>query len=126
MTPPPLREGLTEKQLDTLRHMLGINDPWMPEPTPSRDYFCASSGDPELAELARLGLVRLYSQRNNYDWYATTDAGKDAAMRSHKTIRYTKAQRVYGKFLDIRDCYSELTFKEFITSPEFADSRRAA
>lgn len=117
---------LSDKQLDTLRHMLGINTPWDARPKPYRDYYCASKGDAKLAELASLGMVRLYSTRDGYEWYCCTDAGKAAAMASHKTIRYTKAKRVYSKFLDVRDALNDLTFHEFLTHPDFKQSRDSA
>lgn len=126
MTPPPLREGLTEKQLDTLRHMLGINTPSDREPKPYRNHYAANPGDAEMLELTALGMVEFAGIRYELHYYQCTDAGRAVAMRSHRTIRLTKAKRIYRKFLDVSDCCPDLTFKEFITSPEFADSRRAA
>lgn len=118
--------NLTDKQLDILRHMLGINTPWDAQPKPSRDYFCANPGDAMLAELDRLGMVTKYSERAPYHWYRCTDAGRAIAMRSHRSIRYTKAKRRYGRFLDIRDAYCDLTFHEFLTEPEYEQARREA
>lgn len=118
--------ALTACQLDTLRHMLGINTPDDREPKPYRDYYCANRDDPKLKALAELGAVRLYSQRDSYDWYCCTPAGRAAAIRSHRTIRRTKAQRLYSKFLDVKDCCPDLTFKQFLTEPDFADTRRRA
>src|SRR5688572_23336647 len=34
--------ALTSEQLDTLRHMLGINTPHDRQPKPYRDYYCAN------------------------------------------------------------------------------------
>lgn len=117
---------LTHEQLDTLRHMLGINDPWHSEPKPYRDYYCANPGDENMRELLRLGAVELYSTRDSYEWFKTTPAGRGAAMESYKAIRKTKSARVYSKFLDARDVWPDLTFREFITRPMFAETRRAA
>lgn len=119
---------LTEKQLDTLRHMLGINTPWTAKPEPTRDYYCASPGYAEIVELERIGAVICYRRADDftrYDWYCCTDSGRAAAMESHKTIRYSKAKRVYWKFLDISDSLPDLTFKQFLTNPEFAETRRS-
>lgn len=118
--------SFTAEQLDTLRHMLGINTPDDRVPKPYRNYYCANRDDPELRLLADLGAVRLYSQHGNYDWYCCTDEGRAAAMRSHRTIRRTKAQRIYSKFLDVRDCCPDVTFKQFLTEPDFAETRRNA
>lgn len=117
---------LSEKQLDMLRHMLGINDPWMREPEPTRDYYAANPEDEHLIELASLGMVRKYSERGEYFWYCSTPAGRAAAIKSHRSIRYSKSKRVYGKFLDISDCFADLTFKQFLTDPQFAETRRSA
>ena len=117
---------LTDEQLRTLRHMLGINKPDERAPTPYRDYYCASRGDADLAELARVGAVRLYRQCDQYDWYTTTDAGRAAAIASHRTIRLPKSKRVYSKYLDISEVHQGLTFREFLTSPAYADARAAA
>ena len=38
---------LTNDQLRTLRHMLGIDDPWMRRPVPTRDYYCANPARPD-------------------------------------------------------------------------------
>ena len=106
--------------------MLGINEPWDRVPKPYRNYYCANPDDKELKELEALGVVELYSTHGRYDWYRCTDAGKAKAIRSHRTIRYAKSKRVYGKFLDISDCRPDLTFKQFLTSPEFKETRKTA
>lgn len=123
---PDLRQLLTANQLQTLRHMLGIDDPYAKTPQPYRDYYCANRGDENLHELARIGAVRLYSQRDGYDWYCCTDVGRAAAMASHKTIRKSKGSRLYSKFLDVRDCFPDLTFRQFLTEPDFKETRQNA
>lgn len=106
--------------------MLGINTPDDRTPKPYRDYYCANPGNPKLHALAALGAVELYSTRGRYEWWRCTDAGRAAAMASHKTIRHTKASRVYSKFLDCRDCFADLTFKQFLTDEQFRETRREA
>ena len=117
---------MTMEQLQTLRHMLGIDNPNVKVPMPYRDYYCANPGDPELHELARLGAVELYATRGGYEWFQTTAVGKAAAMESHKTIRKSKASRVYSKYLDISDVHPDLTFKRFLTDPTYSEARRKA
>jgi hypothetical protein len=117
---------MTAEQLRILRHMLGIDDPYMSKPKPYRDYYCANPGNQELHELMRLGMVRLYSTRDSYEWFCCTDAGRAAAMASQRAIRKTKAQRIYAKFLDVSDCWPDLTFKKFLTDPHFIEARREA
>lgn len=121
---------LTNEQLHTLRHMLGINDPYMRVTKPYRDYAAVNPGDPGFAELERIGAVRKYrvAQKGvtDYHWYTCTEEGRLAAIRSHRTIRKTKAQRVYNKFLHLSDCCPDLTFGEFLTGSDFRQSRDEA
>jgi hypothetical protein len=118
--------NLTEKQLDTLRHMLGINDPSVREPKPFRNYYAASHGSHELDDLVKLGAVEFDQKHGDYDYYHCTPAGKIAAIESHRLIRYTKKKRVYLKWLHIADALPDLTFKEFLTSDDFRQSRSEA
>jgi hypothetical protein len=121
--------NLSPDQLHTLRHMLGINTPNDRLPKPHRDYAAVCPGDPQFAELERLGAVECYRRPCpgfEYDYFRCTPAGRAAAMASHKTIRRTKSQRIYSKFLDVSDALQDLTFREFLTLPEFAECRRSA
>jgi hypothetical protein len=106
--------------------MLGIDDPYMAKPKPYRNYYCANPGDPALHELASLGMVVLYSSHGSYEWFATTSAGRHAAEESQKAIRHTKAKRIYARWLSVADAWPDLTFKRFLTDPQFADTRRSA
>ena len=106
--------------------MLGINDPWMRIPKPSRDYYCANPGDPKIAALVAAGAIRLYRVSDSYEWFCCTDAGRAAAMASHKTIRKSKSARVYSKFLEISDCLPDMTFRDFLTRQDMADYRKSA
>lgn len=119
-------KALNTAQTKILRHMLGIDDPYMARPKPYRDYYCANPADPELHELMRLGMVEMYSTHGSYEWFCCTKDGRAAAMESHRTIRKSKASRVYAKYLDISDCFPDLTFKKFLTDPHFYETRRAA
>lgn len=119
----------TRDQLDTLRHMLGINDPRQRIPQPHRNYAAVNPGDARFVDLARLGLVECYrkaGEQNSYDYYRCTDAGRAAAMASHKTIRLPKSKRVYIKFLGLKDVFADLTFRDFLVDPRFAETRRGA
>ena len=107
-------------------HMLGIDDPSKARPKEYRDYYCANPGDAALHELARIGLVEMYSAHGGYEWFATTDAGKAAARAAHRRSLYPKAKRRYIAWLRLSDMITGLTFHEFLTSPEFAQARREA
>ena len=116
----------SKDHLHTLRHMLGINTPDDRIPRPYRNYAAVSPGDSEFKELECIGVVEKYKSCDpdtQYDWFRCTKVGKLAAMRSHRDIRRTKAQRRYSKFFDLCDCYPDLTFFEFLTNPEFVEAR---
>jgi hypothetical protein len=118
----------TPDQLHTLRHILGINDPSKRVPKPYRNYAAVNPGDPEFVALEVAGLVERYRARgpgSEYDYFRCTEAGHLAAMRSFRTIRYSPAKRRYIAFLNVRDCFPDLTFKQFVTLPEFAEARKA-
>ena len=119
----------TEAQLDTLRHMLGINDPSLKTPIPTRNYAAVEPGNAEFAKLELAGLVtctRLSSTGMPYNWFECTHEGRAAAMASHKTIRYSRAKRVYLRFLGMRDVFQDLTFKDFLTNAKFRKERAEA
>lgn len=117
---------LTNEQLQTLRHMLGIDEPSERDPQPYRDYYAAYKGQKEMLELEAIGAVRRFAECEHYHWYTTTDAGRAAAIASHRAIRLSKPNRIYSKYLDFADTHSGLTFREFLTSPDYADARAAA
>jgi hypothetical protein len=115
---------LNVEQLRVLRHMLGIDRPDMEKPVPYRDYYCANPGDPTMVELARVGAVELYATRRGYEWYRCTEQGRAAGIASHKTIRYSPAKMRYRRYLDIKDCRPDLTFREFLTNPIYRAGQR--
>ena len=117
---------LSVAQLSTLRHMLGIDLPWSRQPIPYRDYYCACPGDVHLRELQDLGAVRLYRASGGYEWWCCTDAGRVAAMASHRTIRRSKGARLYARFLDLKDCWPDLDFHRFLTDPSLRRLRQEA
>ena len=92
-------DEINKKQLSTLRHMLGINDPSVKTPRPYRNYAAVTPGDEEFKELQSLGLVKFDGHRGDYDYFSCTDLGKSLAIKSHKDIRYKKSKRVYIKYL---------------------------
>ena len=117
----------TLDQLHALRHMLGINTPADSRPRPYRNYAAVVSGDSRFVAMAADGLVELYRRATmgfDYDYYRCTSAGRAAAMRSHRDIRYSRGRRRYLVFLRIQESVPDITFKEFLTTPDFAEARR--
>jgi hypothetical protein len=115
--------SLSPDQLHTLRHMLGITDPSLAVPKPYRNYYAANPGDEHMAELERLGAVKMTGTRWDLIYYECTEAGTAAAIASFKTIQLSKGKRVYRAFLNASDVAPDLTFREFLTNPAFKGSR---
>ena len=104
----------------TLHHMLGIGEPSRCNDPPYRNYFAASpKSDPNMTLLEQLvedGLAVIY-RRNAYIWFTATEKGQELALRTRP--RYSKKKLRYLAFLRCRDAFPDLTFREFLTNPEF-------
>lgn len=123
------RLSLSENQLDTLRHMLGINTPNEPHPRPTRNYATVEKGSIEFATLSSMGLIEKMDRvmtEFGYDYFQVTDQGRALAMESHKSIQKSKSARRYVKFLEVVDAVPDLSFREFLTDPQYERSRQEA
>jgi hypothetical protein len=121
-------EQISGDDLHVLRHMLGIDDERVIR-DPYRNHYCANEGDERLHSLAARGLVTLVrgpTPMMPYETFAATDEGRRIALESQKQRALPKRKRVYSRFLDVRDCCPDLTFREFLTSPDYAECRRSA
>lgn len=116
--------SLTVAQLQTLRHMLGIDVTDRADPVPYRDYYAAALGDPELIAMEQVGAVTCFHRDGHYDWYRCTDAGRAAAIVSQRNMLEPKAQRRYARFLEVADAHPGLTFRDFLTSPLYERARQ--
>jgi hypothetical protein len=59
--------------------------------------------------------------------FYVTPAGIDfVATNSPKPPKVSRNRRRYAAFMDLTDCCPDLTFKQFLTDPNFADARRRA
>ncbi len=117
---------LTKEQLATLRHMLGIETPYDKFPKPYRNYAAVNPGDAECKTLEALGAIEFTRTVGSLDYYACTDAGRAAAVRSHRDIRVSRSRRRYAKYLEVSDAIADLTFFDFVTKPEYAEARANA
>ena len=120
---------LNPEQLDTLRHMLGINTPAARTPVPYRNYAAVVPGDVDFAGLEKLGAVECYRRAadgQSYDYFRCTDDGRSAAMASHSLIRKTRSQRVYLAWLHLSDALPDVTFHDFLVGEQFKATRQAA
>lgn len=117
-------KDLTEADLDTLRHMLGWQKTDQRDPPDGRDYYCANPGDAHLARLEALDLVVCTRRAGEwifcqYDYFTTTDLGKAMAGKSFYKRREKKSKRLYSLYLELRECWPDFTFHDFITSRDY-------
>lgn len=110
---------LPKEQLDTLCHMLGLSEgvrePW-------RNYFASEPGDRELEELRQRGLVERWFVRWGLQYYRATPSGIQAALQYCKPPQLSKGQRRYRTWLNLNDAI-QVSFRDFLTLPEFAEIR---
>lgn len=118
---------LNDEQLHWLRHMLGINDGSQKEAVPFRNHAAVGDGDLVFfAEMEALGVVEKMPVTipTDYVMYRVTEVGRRLAIDSFRKIRFSAGRRRYRAYLRVADhCGS---FKEFLTSPVFAEIRRGA
>jgi hypothetical protein len=114
---------LRDNHLGVLRHMLGIDTPRVKSPNEYRDYYCANPGSIALLELEAFGMVVRYSEEGGYHWFKTTDLGKEKARESQQKMLLPKAKRRYLSWLSVRDSIPDLSFKDFLTLPEYKKAR---
>jgi hypothetical protein len=119
---------LTPKQIHILQHSLGISKP---HDKPYRNFYAVysdSDGIRDLELLVEKGLmINSGSSPVNSDmvYYQVSDAGRKVAFDQLPKDTRTRAQKRYEKYLDIRDVWSDLTFKEFLIDPYFKEARDA-
>lgn len=120
-------ETPTPEQLGTLRHMLGINNGRLRYVTPTRDSYFTFESDKCLTELEQMGLVYKFrgpDLTSPYTVYKTTELGRELAVDSFKSIRWSRSKRRYANFLDAREGNPDLTFRQFLTDPMYAYMRK--
>ena len=118
---------LLDADLRLLHHTLGISDPYQPEREPYRNYFVASDGHSDMPGLNRLVAAGMMKSREHplcgkgsLVFYAT-DIGKAVAIKTRPKVSRNKLR--YRRFLSLSDCCPDLTFRQFLTDPEFRDYR---
>ncbi len=112
-----------------LCHMVGLDRIGPKLPNMYRDYAAVNPGDKNFVSMAANGLVRFYYHRDRYDYYETTDAGKDVALAWFWSHRPTKKSRVYRLWrLLTWECGYQFSFLEFLQcdDPEIAKAREEA
>ena len=108
------------KMVAILRHSLGIQ--WAHDKE-YRDYYCACVGEDRLERMADKCLMKrgnfINGGRDRY--YFVTELGR--AVAREDIPRKTRSQLRYERFLSVCDCCPDLTFKEFITDPQYREVR---
>jgi hypothetical protein len=117
--------------LHILQHALGRNEYGKNRDGRAdyRNHFCAGEGSNDFAlcrEAVAQGLMREYppSQISGGDYvFVVTDAGKaHVAANSPPEPKRSRGQERYRRWLNVSDCYPDLTFGEWLKT----DSARGA
>ena len=110
---------ISKEEIHILQHSLGLTY----SEHIYRNYYCAGPNDHRLDVLVEKGLMVKAGPCPGTDnkYYHVTDAGKEIALDNMPVI--PKARRRYLKFLDAKDVYQDLTFREFLTHPFWKDAR---
>lgn len=117
---------MTPQELHILLHTIGLDDPYQEKSY--RNHFVADDGHSDLPAIQKLCLEGLMEEQRAPGFleagdrvFRVTDCGRQAAERLRR--RPTRAQRRYHRFLEVADCCPDLTFREFLTLPAFAEAR---
>lgn len=110
-----------KQKIDILAHTLGNGE---------RNYFVADQGHSDMPTLLQLesdgfmGRMATPSFLPNNDLvFYVTRAGKIWLEENRpKPPRITRDQKRYIRFLHLHDVWPDLTFKEFVNSPELYDN----
>ncbi|WP_018875257.1 hypothetical protein [Thioalkalivibrio sp. ALJ8] len=112
--------------LHLLHHALGISDPAYPDLEPYRNHFMAGPGHSDMPGLERLEdeglMVRSTHPLAGGVWvFSATEEGRRIALETRP--RLPKSKLRYRRYLNVRDIDPDLTFREFLSNPEFAHCR---
>ena len=110
---------LTPDDIHALQHSLGISDGRTKE---YRNHYADEPDCPQMAKLIAMGLMkRGYRIPGGLQMYHVTEAGKKIA-RDNLPPPPSKKKRRYLRYLDASDAYPDLTFREFLTEPEWKEA----
>lgn len=124
-----MTSGVTTAGLGILLHTLGLTDPMTKEPY--RNYFVAGPGHDDLPTIKMLcwaGFMKEHTSSGGLPFcdkddrlFLVTDIGISVAQKHRPKI--SRGQRRYRRFLSVADAWPDLTFREFLISPDFAQYR---
>ena len=128
-----MREKTWSKEhLHILHHSLGISEPLeiSKQKPPYRNHFVTEPRGKDfelLKDLEKAGLVerQRHSLLRSKQWcFHCTDEGKRLASTTRPTLKLTRDQRRYDNFLEMSDVDQDLTFRKFLTDPQYEEFRR--
>ena len=118
--------ALTPEELHVLRHSLGLD--MHGRGRQYRNHYCTGEGStcwPTIQTLITKGLmVAGHTQSSGNNFFHVTREGKRMAVLGVKPLKIPKARRRYHKWCEVAEVCPDLTFREFLTAPAFAESRR--
>lgn len=130
---PSVNRWLKDKAMDHIDHALGR--PVWPRRKTYRNHFSTDAGGPTAAAFESSPYWRKYGQHRDMAFFLVTSAGREALAahldgldvgERHRAyeVTYEGQSRIvpaksrsharYSEYLTISDCFSELTFGEFI------------
>ncbi len=121
---------MNDRQLHILRHSLGIGDDGRGRPC--RNHFCTGQGSKDWDDCRILSAVGLMIDKGAMSLtggdhlFVVTDEGRKSAINTEPLTKASKAKRRYRYWLEIREVFPDATFHDFLTRPEFAESRERA
>jgi hypothetical protein len=114
---------MSERAIEILRHALGLDQ----SDQSYRNYYAASEETSGLLEslVGRGWMVRGQDRGGGLFFYHCTSIGIAIAMeQTAKPTRRAIRKARYLRFLNAKDAYPDLTFKEFLTKPFWEESRK--
>ena len=107
---------MTAEQLGLLQHSLGVDQHGRGRMY--RNFFCAGGSDEQVCrELIDLGYMKQHRTTEMLPYFncSVTEAGKVAMLaESPKPPKLTPGQQRYRKWLDVADCYPDMTFGDWL------------
>jgi hypothetical protein len=121
-----------KEHLHILQHSLGLDE--YGQGRQYRNHFVTGPGSKDWDACRALTDAGLMTENKGHallpvgdSVFYVTPAGIDfVATNSPKPPKVSRNRRRYAAFMDLTDCCPDLTFKQFLTDPNFADARRRA
>lgn len=120
-------EGITPEQIHILQHSLGLSKR---HDKPYRNYYAAGTASDCIQDLEALvdkGLMTSAGKspvNSEMVYYYVTDRGRKVAFEHLPKDMRTRGQKRYERFLNAKDAFPDLSFKQFLTDPYFKEDNQ--